>query len=323
MMAQMGRPMMFRPLRSFSFWIRPPTGWLMMALKGYFDDSGDPDDDKQAAFTIGGYLAPIEMWGAFEPAWSAVLTQFDIPYLHMKDLHNRSGVYKKWKEKNDKNNAEVTDMLQGFAGAIAIAKPRGFAITLPAVAIMQFNEAHRQQVDPKAFCLYFLSFLIRQIYPTEDMELVLDRMNGAHAAIEKAKEYAKTKPLDIGPFPTFTPLSTDGSAGAKNVPELQAADFLAWEARKDYELKRPFFESAIPPQPDDPGFHQEQFKWFLKDRSAKSIREGGHPVQIPFEPHRRSYIALDCAAVTAWPILTYRALCALDEARGGVWGSAA
>jgi hypothetical protein len=53
-------PPIWLPLSYFSLFVTPARGHLMVALKGYFDESGKQDDPQHSdlACVLAGYVAP-------------------------------------------------------------------------------------------------------------------------------------------------------------------------------------------------------------------------------------------------------------------------
>jgi hypothetical protein len=93
---------------------------------------------------------------------------------------------------------------------------------------------------------------------------------------------------------------------------MQAADFAAWEARKNIILKDEFFTSTIAAQ--------------SKERSSLDywiwLAEKNGQVTIPPQNDRKSFRALTNASEMLGGVWDYRALCDEHKARGGVWSAA-
>jgi hypothetical protein len=179
--------------------------------------------------------------------------------------------------------------------------------------LRKFNDEHGLSFDAKALAIYASMMELRKVQPKECVEVILDRMNQGHAAIAKAEEYAPSEELkDI----SFLPLPKKCAYGAQDMAPLQAADLLAWEIRKEYELKKEWYQANpdgfyhVLPRSNDDGMKAFRglFKWFLEDRRAYIKKRGEESIEIPFEPHRRSLIALDVAAPINARIWNYYAL---------------
>ena len=291
----------------------------MAVLKAYIDDSGDQWPG-HTALSMAGYIATVEAWDRFEPAWNCVLDEFGAPYLHMKEFRKRWGPFQSWPESEEKDVA----FLAKLTAVIGNAGFGAFGAVVVLDDLKRFNNEHALSLDAKAVAIYASMMELRMVQPKECVEVTLDRMTKPHAAIAKVEEYAIN-----GQFTnlSFHPLPENGTNGSRNMPSLQAADFLAWEIRKEYELKRQWYQAnpegfyhILPIRNQDMSALRGLFKWFLEDRRAYIRKQGMESVNIPFEPHRRSLIALDVATPINAHIWNYHALEKLHAVKGGAWG---
>jgi hypothetical protein len=280
----------------------------MAVLKAYVDDSGD-EGPGDAALSMAGYVATVEAWARFEQAWIRVLDDFEASYLHMKELKERYGAFEAWPESKEKD----ADFLAKLTAVIGNAGLGAFGAVVVLDDLNKFNDEHDLSFDAKALAIYASMMELRKVQPKECVEVILDRMNQGHAAIAKAEEYAPSEELkDI----SFLPLPKKGAYGAKDMAPLQAADLLAWEIRKEYELKKEWYQDNpngfyhVLPRSNNDGMKAFRglFKWFVEDRRAYIKKRGEESIEIPFEPHRRSLIALDVAAPINARIWNYYAL---------------
>ena len=142
------------------------------------------------------------------------------------------------------------------------------------------------------------------------VSILLDKTNDAGRSIDLAQDYFSYLYRDepTASFPIITPIHKKSIQCAKNTPPLQAADFYAWELRKSYVNKKEFYESEPYPRADDPGVTQRLMSWFFENRRQHVKSRGLESITIPFEPDRRSFIALDVATVNSAHIWDYRAI---------------
>jgi hypothetical protein len=200
----------------------------------YFDEAGG--DDLGYMF-VAGYVASVEEWERFEIDWKLFLAKFDVPYLHMKEFSQSKKCYAKWK-----NNEPMRGRFLGMAAEIINAHARRAFLSM--VSCKEFEE-----VD----AMYTLSERLNSPYALT-----------GRACIGLANNWArnpKTQRLDIeyvfedgGPdqgglvsatraLPPFLPApslkpsrdekpSRNWPQGTKGFVQLQAADYLAYEARK-------------------------------------------------------------------------------------------
>jgi hypothetical protein len=69
---------------------------LVMALEGYFDESGTHGGS--STFSLAGYVSTPERWATFETEWRAALADFGLEFWHMASFANRVGEYGQWTE---------------------------------------------------------------------------------------------------------------------------------------------------------------------------------------------------------------------------------
>lgn len=158
---------------------------------------------------------------------------------------------------------------------------------------------------------------VRKAHENDDMELVLDRMVAAHAAISLAEEYGKTDNFHpfMRNFPRILPLPKDGPDGCRNTPQLQAADFLAWEVRKQCEQRKELLARV---SPNSANYPRELMQSFVLDKIKQLKRTGLKSIEIPAVPQRRSLTALADASIDGF-LWDYDTIRRADEIRGGVW----
>jgi hypothetical protein len=296
----------------------------MVALKGYFDDSGDVRDPSHSFFSIAGYLAEVASWHQFEPAWQAALAdpdepEFSVAYLHMKELVKGVGEFSRWRPDDPKTEPRIGRLLSRLASVIVNLGLGGFCAVISLRDLDRFNSETGRDLDPKALAVYASLLELRKVHETDDMELVLDRMDGAHAAIALAEEYGQTDSFHpfMRNFPAIMPLSKNGTNGCRNTPALQAADFLAWEVRKQCEQRKKLLGRV---SPSDPTFPQQVFQSFLVAKIEAMKRKGLQSIDVPAVPQRRSLTALADAPTEGF-LYDYAAIRRADEVRNGVWRS--
>jgi Protein of unknown function (DUF3800) len=290
----------------------------MPPIKGYFDESGDERDPQHSALAVAGYIAPADCWPDFDSGWQTVLEEFQLPHFHMRELQKRVGAFASWNENAPQAEAAL---LAALAGLIAKAKLKGCGAVIALNDLRRFNAETGATIDAKALGIYACALSARQFYETDDMELLFDRMIESNSILALAESYGKSDKYYpfMQNFPDFTALPKNHPTGARQVPGLQAADFLAWESRKNYELKRSWFEGEHP-SPDSPHWGTSLLKWHMEERMAHMLKHGVKEIPIGRDLMRRSLSALADAAPTEGIIWDYRALRIAHNARGGIWG---
>jgi hypothetical protein len=74
----------FAELEAGVFW---KPGEMIAMLWGYFDESGDHDTSGELrGLTIGGLIAPLEAWQAFDEEWGKALAYEGITFFHRSEV---------------------------------------------------------------------------------------------------------------------------------------------------------------------------------------------------------------------------------------------
>lgn len=291
----------------------------MATLKGYFDDSGNVEDPNQGFFAIGGYVADVATWNRFEVEWGAALTvEFGVSYLHMKELTKCVGEFASLGNPRDQAvQAQIARIQARMARVIVDSKLHGFHAVISLRDLERFNAESGRNLDAKALAVYGAMLEVRRVYKTGEVEIVLDRMVRARAAIALAIKYGQTDTFYpfMRDFPGILPLSKSGGGGCRDTPALQAADFLAWEVRKQCEQRKDLLARV---SPSDPSYLQQLFQFFLIAKVDEMKRKGMTRINVPAEMQRRSLTALSEAPTEGF-LWDYAAIRRADHLRGGIW----
>lgn len=140
--------------------------------------------------------------------------------------------------------------------------------------------------------------------------MILDRIARPEQAIAMARAYAATNKLfpDMASF--GLPVALPKASLARNALPLQAADFMAWECRKNVEDYDGWFESR------EDGKRGCQYDSFIGHERAKENNKGS-----PF--HRRSMAQFMRRTKTLLWCRTSDMPALENSARSGVWSPAA
>ena len=225
----------------------------MATMKAYGDDSGDADDPNHSVISVAVNLCKNSDWTQFEADWWAVLRQFDVPYLHMREwAYPDCQIYKHLRNNDalffDALMKVIMDNIRYSAGA-----------SVNIHDLRRFNRETGLHLEPYAFALYATIIELRKIEPDSEIKLIVDNLNRAGRKIELARRYAKSDliGLKIGSI-EICPLTKNESF--RTVLPIQVRDFFAWEARKSCEERKAFIpsESALA---DASVFHEEHDAW--------------------------------------------------------------
>jgi hypothetical protein len=205
----------------------------MGTFKGYFDESGN-DTEQHNALAFCGYVNTIDGWRKFEAAWQKALDDNGAPYLHMKELHDPNGPLAKFAGK--KGQEACKKLLSDLIGVI---RGSGFSCAGSLVRIpdlREFNKRHGTNLEALPLAIYATIGELFLLYPQDTLELIADRMDESEKTFATAVEYCESY-IYYNSSEKMRWLSLKGDNSFRNVLPIQAADFLAWEARKEHERK--------------------------------------------------------------------------------------
>ncbi|WP_298261141.1 DUF3800 domain-containing protein [Bradyrhizobium sp.] len=210
--------------------------WLIM-LQAHIDDSGW--DGKSPVFVLAGYVSTTERWQTFSEEWQHVLSQEKPRALatfkmkHAVQLKNRKSPFYGWSEKDRDNRlVELTkvikrNVMHGFISVVPIE---------PYQRIMT-GKFNLEALDRPYFLSFFgvmtaLLHLTKHLYASDKIEFIFDTQDNESRCV-LMKEYERfislapngMKELASG-FPRF-------QKDEDTLP-LQAADMIAWHARRYY-----------------------------------------------------------------------------------------
>jgi hypothetical protein len=273
----------------------------MVALKVYFDDSGEEEDAQHRACAVAGYVGDNDAWDKAQALWNAALTKHGVPYLHMKEFAHHAGPFAKFRNDEPARVQFLSDLID----VVRQAGLTGIASITRLADLRRFNGERGLKVQAYAFNLYTNMVQLSARWPDAKIEVVIDRTTNHGPKAAKAREYADSDAYyqDCGKNIRLIPL--DRNFTAKDVPALQIADFLAWEARKDIDTKDEWFANFK--KGDD------------LDEWMRSLREWSAARGQVFPYSRKSVSVLFEAREVDGVVWDYRGICTVDNARKGIW----
>lgn len=274
----------------------------MGAFKGYFDESGD-DGAQHNALAFCGYVGTVDQWKDFEREWGKVLADNEAPYLHMKELNNPHGKLARFagKENQDARKKLLGDLISVIAKSGFTCA--GSLIRLP--DLKDFNAEYKINLEALPLAIYATMGELYMLYPDAMLELIADRMDEPEKTIATAVEYSKSYVFyDASKNMSWLPLK--GEQTFRNVLPIQAADFVAWEARKEHERKNGWWKE-----------HKRGLSvndWVMSQGMWLGRQGKSWPDQ------RKSFFELASAVKINAGVIDYDFLCKHhNEIRRGVW----
>jgi hypothetical protein len=205
----------------------------MFLHRSYFDASynGQPSG---GSYAVAGWLATGERWNSFASQWQAVLNEFSVPYMHMKEFAHFRGPYQNgWKNEEEKRR----EFIRKLNTVIAHHQTASFVCLIDRDKFEKANqEFELREYFGNEFALCGLS-CVQQIYKWLKEQ---NKLPSADSIFEDGDERGKlTDLLKMRgyPEPAYRP-KFDKTTPAGIIPgmlPLQAADMLAYEARLNFD----------------------------------------------------------------------------------------
>lgn len=213
--------------------------WTLV-IHCFFDDSGKESDPSNRIVVIAGYMAAGDSaWSFLTQLWGNLLLKHGVSWIHMKDLMPNQGEYKALNWDWTKKRA----VLDEFIKAIKVSQLVGFGVALDADAWRAIPKAITQaEGNVQQFCFMRIMRLIADrmkiARPDDWISLYYDCDEGfTPSRFQKFIGLRKREPDVDHYFRSFS------IAEPKSFLPLQAADLLAWEARRELLRKIGGYES--------------------------------------------------------------------------------
>jgi hypothetical protein len=207
-------------------------------IKGWLDDSR-----RGPIWAVGGYLGGLHRWEHFDTYWSMALANHDVPYFHKREMADPNGAFGKWHPPQE-HRAELADFFGDVAKVISQSLLVGICSLVRIADLTRFNTEHGLTLEPYSLAAYGRMLLTaRDNLPGFPIELVFDHVEQVDAKLEKARTYANSdKKYEPGICSAVITAALPKALTWRDVPALQAADFFAWEFRKNHQNVGEWFD---------------------------------------------------------------------------------
>lgn len=194
----------------------------------YFDETGHSAEGEFVG--IAGFVGSRDGWQAFRSRWAYVLGQEAVTYFHAREFSHSVGSFKTWKGDEPRRRR----FLAGLIEAIRAAKPTLVGAITDARAVRALPELIRSRIkDPYCHCFQEVArgaAIVAMFDPPETkVDVVVADVPGRRGDVA---EIWKLLPSAIDHCQRLGDLVL---ASPREHPELQAADFLAYEMNLEFE----------------------------------------------------------------------------------------
>ncbi len=270
-------------------------------IRGWLDDSR-----RGPIWSVGGYIGGDHRWEYFDTLWPMALANHEVPYFHMKEMGKPNGVYAKWYPAKD-HKEELAAFFADLAKVINQTRLVGISSIVRQADLDRFNADFGQSLQAYPLAAYgCMRLAAGENLEGMPIELVFDTVEKAHSKLRKAREYADADRIyepGLCDAVVTTPLIK--KLTWRDVPALQAADFLAWEFRKNHENVSEWFDLIDKPDDwDDRSNHLD--RWLTEKFGPGSFL-------------RKSAAALINGNEFYTLVWDYKNLCDAHKSRGGLW----
>jgi hypothetical protein len=273
----------------------------MAIFNGWMDDSLRGNN-----WAVGGYVGADHRWEVFKTWWPMALANHEVPYFHMREMANPKGVFAKW-HPPEEHRGELADFFGGLAKVVRESCLVGILSLVRLNDLARFNKEHRQKLEPYPLAAYGCMLLAARDNPGMSTELVFDHCEGIASKLATAQRYAISDTYNSGDFAKLVASPLANHLTYKELPELQAADFFAWEYRKNHENVSGWFDLLDKPTGwDEQWAHFEA--WYASQQSFGKVRA-----------LRKSAAAL-LDGNEFYPLIwDYNKICEANELRNCIW----
>jgi Protein of unknown function (DUF3800) len=211
----------------------------------FFDES--TDQHQKNIVYIGGFVGRWEQWAKIEWRWAALLQEYDIRYYRAYEAEHAKGEFDKPPYRTNKDYLTddqrelLREVRRRFFSSIIEAKVSGVGIGVP---VDEFNAVANttEKRDKFGGTPYYLCghlaimsimhAIVTEVRSKELVAFIFDQQYEYEAEMKRV-----TSELGKKPSPYTAQLGSTDFADKKKYIQLQVADLLVYEVRKDYEIR--------------------------------------------------------------------------------------
>jgi hypothetical protein len=212
---------------------------LMAMFTVYFDESYGTAN----AYSVAGYVSTIEQWGEFEREWKELLKDFNIEYMHKRELEHLRGQFSYAKDWPKEKQRELRVAVNKRACGIILRRVNaGFAASVYKTDWQEFDKGRWAFALGESFyaagafqCLKLVSSWIHRFNRNEPIYYVFEKgaegQKEVRALLERTEKDPEARAFARMAGWSFESKKDEVIKGVRypGVVPLQAADFLAYE----------------------------------------------------------------------------------------------
>ena len=281
-------------------------------LKGFFDDSRTDAAVASPNWCVAGFIGDDHHWEGYLADWPAALKLHGVPYYHGKEIVRPKGIYSKWHPLHE-HKAEMNAFIGDLTKVITDCQLRGMAAIVRKADLDRFNAEFGLELEQYPLAVYGCMLAISRYYAFEPMELFFDHVEKVDSKLALARAYADSdlhhREDRLGRI-RLSGLADEPEYSFKSMIELQAADLIVGDFRKNHLKVNEWFEKPDRPQDyEERGRHFEQWTRQKYGTTEPRLRES-------------LQVTVDGTTVIPW-VWDYETLCECHGVRGAPWPSRA
>jgi Protein of unknown function (DUF3800) len=196
----------------------------ILVLKAFFDESGH--SASSSFVCMGGCIASLEAWSAFEKEWEYVLRKYEITCFHMNHFESNRREFKKWENEPAKHKGCLADLINIMNDHIDLY-----------IGISANVEDHKLSPPPKndpyfnclTTCIDHIASYVSDLPGDQRIEVVFADNPEFGARVRRL--YPKVRDASG----MYGKLATDTYGFPRDILPLQAADIVAYETNKEWQ----------------------------------------------------------------------------------------
>jgi Protein of unknown function (DUF3800) len=196
-----------------------------------------------SAYSVAGYVATVEQWEQFEREWKELLKDFNVEYLHKRELEHLWGQFSYAQDWPKEKQRELKEAVNRRACGIILRRVNaGFAASVFKTDWQEFDKGRWAEALGHSFyaagafqCLKLVSTWMHMFNRNEPMRYVFEKgAEGQHEVRElliRTKKDPEARAMSRMAGWSFESKKDEEIKGVRypGVIPLQAADFLAYE----------------------------------------------------------------------------------------------
>jgi hypothetical protein len=224
----------------------------------------------------------------------------------MKEMGDPKGVYAKWHPPQE-HRSEWANFFGDLVKVIHDSQIFGILSVARVRDLDRFNAERKLELQAYPLAAYGCMLLAaRRNLPAMPVELIFDRVEKVASKLAKAREYADSDKNFKGECDSVVTTGLPNGIPLRDLPAMQAADFVAWEFRKHHERVSGWFDQDSLPIDADIAWNSLE-QWIFDQHASHEAAT------------RKSAAALIDNQMFANLVWDYRTLNEMHELRGGVW----